>query len=83
MMEAQASIVPTYFFFEVTMSVLGKKQPWSTPCIGICSATALGDEFCIGCKRTATEIYEWNSMTNEQKTALNQELRDRDIEGLS
>lgn len=30
----------------------------ATPCIGICS-TAVGDEVCLGCGRTFTEVSDW------------------------
>ena len=35
-----------------------------TPCIGICS-TVYGDEVCRGCKRTFTEVIDWNNLSEE------------------
>lgn len=52
-----------------------------SPCIGICSATALGDEICIGCGRTFEEVCRWNSLSDEEKIAINLRLA-QDREGL-
>lgn len=46
-----------------------------SPCIGICSAAALGDEICIGCRRTFEEVYRWNILSDEEKIAINQRLQ--------
>lgn len=56
------------------MNVSGKKSLTDSPCVGICSATALGDEICIGCGRTFEEVRLWNTFTDEQKIAINQRL---------
>ena len=56
------------------MNVSGKRDPTDSPCIGICSATALGDEVCIGCGRTFDEVRLWNTLTDEEKRAINQRL---------
>lgn len=57
------------------MSVLGtRKQPWSTPCVGVCTATALGDPICKGCGRTAEEVRDWNKYPPERKQAINERL---------
>jgi len=44
--------------------------PVRTPCIGICSATSVGDRICRGCKRFAFEVIDWNSYTEEQKRSI-------------
>lgn len=56
------------------MSVLGTKTIYSSPCVGICTATALGDEVCKGCGRTAMEVRDWNGLTKEQKKEINERL---------
>ena len=61
------------------MNINGDKDLTDSPCIGICSATALGDEICIGCGRTFDEVRLWNTFTNEQKTAINLRLQKREM----
>ena len=56
------------------MNVSGKRNPADSPCLGICSATALGDEVCIGCGRTFDEVRLWNTLTDEEKIAINKRL---------
>lgn len=58
------------------MNVAGKLDLTDSPCVGICSATALGDEVCIGCGRTFQEVIDWNTYSDEQKIAINQRLSD-------
>jgi predicted Fe-S protein YdhL (DUF1289 family) len=43
-----------------------------TPCVGVCS-TVYGDDICRGCKRSSTEVIEWNTLDNQNK----QEIFDR------
>ena len=45
-----------------------------SPCVGICSATSLGDEICIGCGRTAEEVIMWNRLSDAEKIAINERL---------
>lgn len=47
-----------------------------TPCVGICSCTSQGDEICRGCKRTATEVRDWNTYTNETKKQIINKLQE-------
>ncbi len=56
------------------MNVAGKMNLLDSPCVGICSATALGDEVCIGCGRTFQEVIDWNTYSDEQKIAINKRL---------
>ena len=58
------------------MDIYGKKSEVDSPCVGICSATALGDEICIGCRRTFDEVRLWNTFSDEQKIAINRRLRE-------
>lgn len=57
------------------MNIAGLRSDTDSPCTGVCSATALGDLVCTGCKRTAIEVREWNAYTDEQKRAVNRRLR--------
>lgn len=57
------------------MKINGEKDLTDSPCIGICSSTNLGDEICMGCGRTAEEVIEWNTYTDEQRIAINLRLR--------
>lgn len=55
------------------MDIFGQKNPTDSPCIGICS-TSFGDEVCVGCGRTFSEVCRWNTMTDEEKTQVNHRL---------
>ena len=57
------------------MNIDGKKNLIDSPCVGICSATALGDEICIGCGRTFDEVRLWNTFSDEEKTVINRRLQ--------
>ena len=56
------------------MDVSGKKDLTDSPCVGICSATALGDEVCIGCLRTFDEVRLWITYSDEEKIAVNKRI---------
>lgn len=56
------------------MKSSNSKATTDSPCVGICSATALGDEICIGCGRTFDEVRLWNTLTDDQKIAINRRL---------
>ena len=56
------------------MDINGNKDSTDSPCVGICSATALGDEVCLGCGRTFDEVRLWNTFTDTQKVSINQRL---------
>lgn len=57
------------------MDIKGNRTWTDSPCVGICSATALGDEICIGCQRTFDEVRLWNTLTDEEKIAINKRLQ--------
>ena len=57
------------------MKVSGEKTLVDSPCVGICSATALGDPVCMGCGRTFDEVRLWNTLTDQEKIAINQRLQ--------
>lgn len=46
-----------------------------SPCIGVCSTTALGDDICVGCRRTAEEVRDWNTYKSDQKLKINNRLK--------
>lgn len=47
-----------------------------TPCIGVC-AIDLDTDLCKGCGRTAAEITRWQSMTDQQRESVMQQLETR------
>jgi predicted Fe-S protein YdhL (DUF1289 family) len=57
------------------MKVNGERDLTDSPCVGICSSTNVGDAICIGCGRTAEEVIEWNSYTDEQRIIINKRLQ--------
>lgn len=44
-----------------------------SPCIGLCSTT-LGDEYCRGCKRSSAEIVSWATLSQAQRTVVQQRI---------
>lgn len=56
------------------MKINGQREPWDTPCRGICTASALGDDVCKGCGRTRKEVSDWIHLSREEKTRINQRL---------
>jgi predicted Fe-S protein YdhL (DUF1289 family) len=57
------------------MKINGEKDDTDSPCVGICSSTNVGDAICIGCGRTAEEVIEWNTYSDQQKIAINLRLK--------
>ena len=57
------------------MDIHGNKSLVDSPCVGICSATALGDDICMGCGRTFEEVVHWNRLSDEEKMAINTRLQ--------
>lgn len=62
------------------MKVSGERDLTDSPCIGICSTSALGDEVCVGCHRTFDEVRLWNTMTDDEKIKINKRLQNRELE---
>jgi len=58
------------------MNISGHKQPWDTPCIGICSTTT-GDTTCRGCGRTVEEITQWASLERPERVIINEKAKKR------
>ena len=57
------------------MSIIrDSSSPHKSPCVGVCSATALGDKYCIGCKRHERWVRNWNTYPVERKIRINQYL---------
>ncbi len=59
------------------MNINGIKDLTDSPCVGICSATALGDDICVGCGRTFDEVRLWNTFSDEQKREVNCRLQEQ------
>ena len=57
------------------MDIKGNKNLMDSPCVGICSATALGDDVCIGCGRSFDEVRLWNTYTDQEKMTINTRLQ--------
>ncbi|MEH6575928.1 MAG: DUF1289 domain-containing protein [Amphritea sp.] len=53
-------------------------QPVRSPCIGVCALDE--KDLCIACRRTGVEIGEWGVLTNEQKQAVMELVRQRERE---
>jgi predicted Fe-S protein YdhL (DUF1289 family) len=60
------------------VDISGKRNLIDSPCVGICSATALGDEVCVGCGRSFDEVRLWNTLSDEEKIAINRRLQAED-----
>ncbi len=60
------------------MKINGEKDLTDSPCVGICSTTNVGDDICIGCKRTAQEVIDWNSYTDQKRIEINLRLQKDD-----
>lgn len=48
-----------------------------TPCVGLCTATSLGDKVCKGCKRTFEEVRDWNTYSEKQKEKIIKNIANR------
>lgn len=60
------------------MSTLNpRSSPTSSPCVGVCTATSLGDAICRGCLRTAEEVRDWNTYSDEKKIEIKYQLTRR------
>lgn len=59
------------------MNIKGTRNLFDSPCIGLCSATNIGDEICIGCGRSKYEVDNWNSFSMEKKFEVNKRLKER------
>ena len=57
------------------MNIAGDNSVTDSPCVGVCSATALGDAVCRGCGRTFQEVIEWNTYGDQQKIEINRRLQ--------
>lgn len=58
------------------MNISGAKEPWDTPCIGVCSTTT-GDSVCRGCGRTIDEIKCWVALSETERVMVNTEAKRR------
>lgn len=49
-----------------------------TPCVGKCNIQS-STEYCIGCKRTITEIMNWTKFNDQQRENIMRMLKHRNI----
>lgn len=56
------------------MKINGERGLTDSPCRGICTATALGDDVCKGCGRTSEEVAKWLTLSDDQKMEINRRL---------
>ena len=54
-------------------------QPVKSPCIEVCSLD--DQDVCIGCYRTANEIIEWFSASDERKRIILSAVNERLVSG--
>ena len=47
----------------------------ASPCVGVCLVNL--ERTCTGCGRTLDEIGDWSSLTNEQRSLVNDRARTR------
>lgn len=52
---------------------------FESPCISVCAIDESGT-YCIGCKRTKSEIGGWMSFSMEERTNLTEELKTREYD---
>lgn len=57
------------------MNVKGERRDADSPCVGVCSATALGDPICVGCGRTQEQVIKWNVLSDDEKRQINRQIR--------
>lgn len=56
------------------------KPEVKSPCVEVCFLN-FEQGMCMGCKRTLNEIENWSSMSTEQKRALVEALKTRELHG--
>ena len=47
--------------------------------MGICEYNE--DDYCVGCKRSMNEIFDWYDYTDDMRAAINKDLVDRKVKG--
>ena len=52
-----------------------------SPCVACCRLNA--DKICVGCYRHITEIVDWNRRTDEQNSAILQQVAERKRQALA
>ena len=48
-----------------------------SPCLGICTYNE--EDYCIGCKRHMTEIFDWYDYPEEMQKAIIKDLEERRV----
>jgi len=54
------------------------KNKYASPCVSVCKYNK--NNYCIGCKRHMTEIFDWLDYTDEMKDAIWKDIKTRDID---
>ena len=50
---------------------------YKSPCISVCKYN--NNNYCIGCKRHMTEIFDWYDYSEKMKKAILKDLKEREI----
>lgn len=50
--------------------------PVRSPCVSICALD--GDDLCIGCYRTGTEISQWGAMSDDERRVVLKKVAQRE-----
>ncbi len=51
---------------------------FKSPCISVC--TYNGEDYCIGCKRHMTEIFDWYDYSDTMRNAILKDLKTRRVD---
>jgi len=49
----------------------------TSPCIGLCRID-IRTGYCVGCKRTKTEVAQWLNITDTERETIIKDLKNRD-----
>ena len=60
------------------MNEQNKLRQIKSPCVSICKYNH--NNYCVGCKRHMHEIFDWFDFTDEMRTAIMNDLTERDVE---
>ena len=52
-----------------------KERPVKSPCVSICALDI--DDICMECLRSGQEISQWGKMSNEQRLAVLERIKQR------
>lgn len=75
LLDRRTNVKPTTALLAKPNRFSGERGLTTTPCIGICSTTNTGDIICRGCGRTSKQVIDWNTYTDDEKSAINIKLK--------